>query len=139
MRSLADEAVLLIQGVGADTRNRSSVLDACQLGTAGACTVHGANEAVAIVGGVGVEAGDLPGVVDAERGRAGGERKVDGGVNTPAWSRKPWDPVASNHCPTMSPAALIPAATVAVAPGKSIVVKVPPLLTNPCSTPAASK
>jgi hypothetical protein len=39
----------------------------------------------------------------------------------------------------MSPPALIPAAAVPMAPGKSIAVKVPPLLTNPCSTPAASK
>ena len=36
-------------------------------------------------------------------------------------------------------AALIPAAEVLVAPGKSIVVKVPPLLMNPCSSLAASK
>jgi hypothetical protein len=39
----------------------------------------------------------------------------------------------------MSPAALIPAAAVLVAPGKSIAVKVPPLQTNPCSMPVASK
>ena len=81
MRSLADEAVLLIQGVGADTRDRSSVLDACQLGTAGACHVHraegptGVNEAVAIAGGVGVEACDLSCVVDAECGRSTAHRQ----------------------------------------------------------------
>jgi hypothetical protein len=39
----------------------------------------------------------------------------------------------------MSPAALIPAAAVRVAPGKSIAVKVPPLLRKPCSRLAASK
>jgi hypothetical protein len=106
------------QGVGIDARNRSSVLDACQLSTAGACNVHcaegrtGVNETVSIAGGVGVVAGDLAGVVDAERGRAGGGKLI--GVNTPAWSRKPWEAAASDHCPTMSPAVLIPAAKVPV-------------------------
>jgi hypothetical protein len=61
------------------------------------------------------------------------------GVNTPAWSRKAWEPVASDQTPTMSPAALIPVAAVAVAPGKFMAVKVPALLTKPCSTLAASK
>jgi hypothetical protein len=89
-------------------------------------------------GGVVVEAGDLPGVADAEGGRAGGSGTLIG-VNTPAWSRKPWDPVASNQPPTMSPAALIPAAAVRVASGKSIAVNVPPLLRKPCSALAASK
>ena len=106
MRSFADEAVLLIQGVGADTRNRSSVLDACQLGTAGACNVHGAegptgaNEAVAIVGGVGVEAGDLPGVVDAERGRAGGEEPTSASLLPCRWLNRCEGPTApSTHPP----------------------------------------
>ena len=72
-----------IDRVGADTADGSPVLDACQLGAAGACDVHGAeraagvDEAVGVPGGVGVVAGHLPGVVDAEGGRAGGERKVD--------------------------------------------------------------
>ncbi len=85
MRSVPDEAVLFIQGVGVDAGNRSAVLDACQLGAAGACNVHdgegptGVHEAVGIAGGIGVETGDLAGVVDAERGCAGGERKVDRG------------------------------------------------------------
>jgi hypothetical protein len=34
---IANEAVLSSHGVGIDARNRSSVLDACQLSTAGAC------------------------------------------------------------------------------------------------------
>ena len=95
------------------TPNRSSVLDACQLSTPGAWNVHcaegrtGVNETVGIAGGVGVVAGDLAGVVDAERGRARGEGKLIG-VNTPAWSRNPWEAVASDHCPTMSPGSVDP-------------------------------
>jgi hypothetical protein len=60
------------------------------------------------------------------------------GVKTSARSRKPWDPVASENIPTMSPVLLIPAAAVEVDPGTLIGVKVPLILTNPCSTLAAS-
>ena len=63
--SLPGEAMLLTQGVGADARHRSPVLDPRQLGIAGAGDVHGAegpagvDEAVTVVGGVVVDAGDL--------------------------------------------------------------------------------
>ena len=43
-------------------------------------------------------------------------------LNTLPWRRKPCDPVASDQTPTTSPAVLIPAASVEVAPGKRHVI-----------------
>jgi hypothetical protein len=141
---LTGEAVSLIQDVIADARNRSAILDTCQESAAGACNVYGAegtagvDEAVAVVSGVAVKAGDLPGVVDAERGRAGRERKVDRGehaglVQKPVESRC-IRPSSDDVAGGIDPGGRGPGG-----PMKSIAVKVPPLLTNPCSTLAASK
>ena len=69
--SLTGDAVYLMQGVIADARNRSAILDACQEGGACAGNVYGAegtagvDEAMASAGGVAIKAGDFPRVVDA--------------------------------------------------------------------------
>jgi hypothetical protein len=110
----------------------------------GADDVYGAvrpvrvDEAMGIAGAVGVEPGDLPRVVDTPRARAGGQRKVDGGVGAAGEQeavlscgiRPDPDDVASGVDPGGSGSA--------GGPRKLMSLKVPPLLKKPCSALAAS-
>jgi hypothetical protein len=103
---LTGAALLPTHGVGADLRHRSPELDARQEGAAGAGDVHGAECFAGVeeaVGGAGVvikpmifPVSLLPkAVVLVACGTLMG-------VNTPAWSRKPWDPVASGRSSTIT-------------------------------------
>jgi hypothetical protein len=144
IRSLTGEAVCLIEGVGVDAGDRSPVLDARQLGAAGARNVYGAegptgiDEAVGIAGGVGVEACDLPGVVDAECGRTDRERKVDGvehaGLEQEAVGCRRIRPSSDDVAGGVDPCG-----QGADCPREVDRREGAPLLTNPCSTLAASK
>jgi hypothetical protein len=141
--SLTDKTVKLVQCVDASTGNQSRVLDAGQKGVASTRYVHrtegsgGIDEAMGDAAGITVVAGNLSGVGDAPRSGARGERKVDGGecagLKQKAAGVRAVRP-ASNDVAGGIDSGCRRVGT----PGKSIVVKTPPLLRNPCWTWAGS-